>query len=404
MPFTDDTAALEWLFARTRAGDARSAARARTLLEALGHPDASFPAVHVLGTNGKGSVCAMLGAGLKASGERVGRFTSPHLVDFRERIAVNDALISKREVLEFLEWAQEHAGHAAFFDLSFVMAMRHFQQHDVTFAVVEAGVGGTGDASNALERVEITVLTNVDYDHEAVIGVGPEDSVLKNIALEKAGAIRQGIPVLTAATGDALEVIRRVARERDAPLHELDETAPQFSLPHAPRMRGPHQLENARLAVAALRLLNRDEHAIHAALEATWAGRLEVLTHGAVSVWLDGAHNPAGARALARSLEGKRFAVLFGAMQRKNVHGLLEPLLPLVDSLHFVSPGTLGADPERLRAQFGGTAHASLEAALDSVLESSEHVLIAGSLYLVGAVRARLLERGFAVDEFNAAV
>ncbi|NJK46785.1 MAG: hypothetical protein HC933_23285 [Pleurocapsa sp. SU_196_0] len=172
MPFTDDTAALEWLFARTRAGDARSAARAKTLLEVLGRPDTGFRAVHVLGTNGKGSVCAMLSAGLEASGERVGRFTSPHLVDFRERIAVNDTLISRRETLEFLEWAQEHAGHAAFFDLSFVMAMRHFQRQAVTFAVVEAGVGGAGDASNALERVALTILTNVDYDHEAVIGVG----------------------------------------------------------------------------------------------------------------------------------------------------------------------------------------------------------------------------------------
>ncbi|NJK43902.1 MAG: hypothetical protein HC933_06090 [Pleurocapsa sp. SU_196_0] len=114
-------------------------------------------------------------------------------------------------------------------------------------------------------------------------------------------------------------------------------------------MRGSHQFENARLAVAALRLLNRDEHAVHAALEASWAGRLEVLTRSETRVWLDGAHNPAGARALAHSLERERFALLFGAMQRKNVHGLLEPLLPLADRLHFVSPGTLGANPEQLK-------------------------------------------------------
>jgi dihydrofolate synthase / folylpolyglutamate synthase len=212
-------AALEWLFNRTRAGDARSSERSRELLTQVGRPDLAFPAVHVLGTNGKGSVCAMLAAGLEAvghgvgqleaTGAKVGRFVSPHLSEFRERISVNGVEISEEAVLEFLRWAIEHAHHAAFFDLTFVMAMQHFQRQGVGSAVVEAGVGGKGDASSALERVGMTVLTNVDLDHEAVIGVGPEDSVLKNIALEKAGAIRAAVPVVTAARGDALEVVVR---------------------------------------------------------------------------------------------------------------------------------------------------------------------------------------------------
>jgi dihydrofolate synthase / folylpolyglutamate synthase len=393
-------AALEWLFARTRAGDARSAERSRVLLAELGRPDLSFPAIHVLGTNGKGSVCAMLAAGLEASGGVTGRFTSPHLVDFRERIVVNSEMISEAEILEFIQWAQEHASSAAFFDLTFVMGMQYFQRQGVEIAIVEAGVGGSGDASNALERVQLTILTNVDYDHEAVIGVGPEESVLKNIALEKAGAIKPNVPVVTAVTGDALEIVRRVARERTAPLHELSLENALFQLPHAPRLRGTFQLENARLAVAALRLLGHGEHTVEAALNARWAGRLEVLQRGDATIWLDGAHNPAGAAALASSVSSEArehgaFALLFGAMGRKNVPALLEPLLPLSGGLHFVSPGVLGADPAALQKQFGGTAHESLETALHVILETEQRVLIAGSLYLVGAARAALMEMGF---------
>ena len=396
MPLTYPQA-LEWLFARTRAGDERSFERSRALLRALGQPHAAFPSVHVLGTNGKGSVCAMLAAGLQRSGSRVGLFTSPHLNDFRERVMVNGLMIPEAAVLEFVSWAQGFASGAAFFDLSFVMAMRHFADQRVDWGVIEAGVGGANDASNALARVGLTVLTNVDYDHEAVIGVGPEDSVLKNIALEKANAIRVGGTVVTAARGEGLEVIRRVARERGAALHELDLEQPLFSLPKAPKLRGLHQLENARVAVAALRLLGQGEAAVSAALEATWPGRLEVFRRGDQLVWLDGAHNPAGALALASSLTG-RFALLFGAMERKNVPALLEPLLALSDSLHFVSPGALGTDPHALAATFSGTAHDSLESALSAALQGHERVLIAGSLYLVGAARARLIEAGFSAD------
>lgn len=389
--------ALEWLFARTRAGDERSRARSIALLALLGHPDGLFKSIHVLGTNGKGSVSAMLAAGLQHDGLRVGLFTSPHLMDFRERVAVNGAMIPEAVVLEFVDWARVSATGAAFFDLSFVMAMQHFAERNVDWGVIEAGVGGANDASNALDRVALTVLTNVDYDHEAVIGVGPEDSILKNIALEKAGAIRVGGTVITAAGGDALEVIRRVVREREADLHELNLEQPLFSLPRAPKLRGVHQLENARLAAAALRLLGKDEQAVSVALEATWPGRLEVFKRGQQRVWLDGAHNPAGALALAMSLTG-RFALLFGAMERKNVAKLLGPLLAISDSLHFVSPGTLGADPHGLAARFGGIAHDSLETALSATLEASDRVLIAGSLYLVGAARAKLIEAGFSAE------
>ncbi len=398
---TEFSAALNWLYARTRAGEERTADRARALLAKLEHPERAFDAIHVIGTNGKGSVCMMLAHGLEVAHTNVGRFISPHLFDFRERIAVNDALISSQDVLEFVDWirqheAQQHAPEAAFFDIVFAMAMQYFQRHRVDIAIIEAGVGGAHDATNAFDRVRATIITNVDFDHEATLGVGPNASILENIALEKAGAIRAGVPVVTGARSAALEVIRAVAFEHGAPLHVRDSSS-LFALPVAPAMRGAHQLENAQLATATLRLLGYDERVVKTALGAHHAGRLERLTKARLEVWLDGAHNPAGAKALAAALEGQTFTLLFGAMQRKRVTELLEPLLPLASSLHFVSPGIQGADPKPLAAQFGGIAHGSLEEALEAVLGGSP-VLIAGSLYLVGAARAWLVQCGFVRD------
>jgi dihydrofolate synthase / folylpolyglutamate synthase len=381
--------ALEWLFARTRAGDVRSGERTKALLGLLGHPEQHSGCIHVIGTNGKGSVCAMLAAGLQQAGLRVGRFTSPHLEDYRERIVVNGEMIAPDTVLEFLEWAKTHASEAAFFDLTTVLALHYFSQQQVDVAVIEAGVGARHDATACLEHVKASVITNVDLDHEATIGVGHLPSVLENIAFEKAGGIRAGVPVVTAARGVALEVIHNVAQERGAPLHVLEPNAPLFALPHAPTLQGQHQLENAALALATLRLLGHGTDALEAALAAPWAGRLETLYRHNSTVILDGAHNPAGAQALAQSLHGQRFALLFAAMSRKRVPDILAPLLGLAHELHFVSVSPQGVDPLELAAQYGGTAHPSLESGLEAVLQHKK-VLIAGSLYLVGAARSCL--------------
>jgi dihydrofolate synthase / folylpolyglutamate synthase len=381
--------ALEWLFARTRAGDVRSGQRTKTLLAQLGHPEQAFKSIHVIGTNGKGSTCAMLAAGLEQTGLKVGRFTSPHLEDYRERIVVNGKMIAQKQVLEFLLWAQNHAPDAAFFDLTTVLGLQHFAHERVDVAVVEAGVGARHDATASLEHVQATIITNVDFDHEATIGVGHLDSVLENIAYEKAGGVRAGAPVVTAARGAALEVIQMVAQERQAPLYVFAPDDPLFTLPHAPALQGQHQLENAALALATLRLLGHGTDALKAALGATWAGRLETLQVGGSTVVLDGAHNPAGAHALAQSLAGQEFVLLFAAMSRKRVPDILEPLLALASQLHFVAVSPQGVSSSELAAQYGGTAHPSLESALSSVLLHKK-VLIAGSLYLVGAARSRL--------------
>ena len=392
--------ALEWLYARTRAGLAdgskRGPERAKSLLEQFNHPQQSFRGVHVIGTNGKGSVCAMISAGLRAAGDRVGRFTSPHLLDFRERITVDGLEIPESEVVRFVQWAQRDRTQAAFFDLSLVLAFTHFARTAVEIAVVEAGVGGARDATMNLEHVILTVITNVDFDHVETIGPN-----LQQIALEKAGAIRAGVPVVTAARGEALEVIRRIAFERDAELHVFtpeDALSKDklFALPHRPALRGVFQLENAALAVAGLRLLGLENEEIEVALKASWPGRMEKLELQNRAVILDGAHNPAAARALAASLK-PGFALVFGAMARKDVRGVLEPLRELASEVRFVSPGALGADPQALALEFDGLAFEDLETALRASLESVPErgrVLVTGSLYLVAEARRLLFGFG----------
>ena len=387
--------ALEWLYARTRSGlphgSERGPERTKGLLEQFNNPQRSFRGVHVIGTNGKGSVCAMISAGLQAAGDRVGRFTSPHLLDFRERITVDGLEIPEAEVIRFVQWAGRDRTEAAFFDLSLVMAFTHFARTGVEVAVIEAGVGGARDATMNLENVLLTVITNVDFDHVETIGPS-----LQQIALEKAGAIRAGVPVVTAARGEALEVIRGVALERGAALHVLDPEDALFALPHKPALRGVFQLENAALAVAGLRLLGLEEDHVTAALEASWPGRMEKFELQNRAVILDGAHNPAAARALAASLK-PGFALVFGAMARKDVRGVLEPLRELAKEVRFVSPGALGADPQALALEFDGQAVDDLEQALRGSLESVPErgrVLVTGSLYLVAKARKLLLASG----------
>ncbi len=377
---------IAWLFARTRSGAARGTERTRELLEKLENPQDHFPAIHVIGTNGKGSVCAMLEAGLRSTGMKVGRFTSPHLLEFSERILVNGNQIPTSEIEAFVHWAQRLQLEAAFFDFVTAMAFKYFANQRVDLAVVEAGVGGLHDATNNLERIKLTIITNIDFDHVEALG-----GTLERITLEKAGAIRTGIPVVTAARGVPLEIIREISAQRHAPLHVLDLENPLFSLPHAPALRGSHQLENAALVAASLRILEQPESSINAAMQATWAGRFEIFDFENRQYILDGAHNPAGARALSENLE-PGFALIFGVMARKNVSAVLEPLRLKASSVNFVSPGELGADPFALALEFDGQAFASLEIALKTITASK--IVIAGSLYLVGRARALLIEAG----------
>ncbi|MFD3005168.1 bifunctional folylpolyglutamate synthase/dihydrofolate synthase [Thermus tengchongensis] len=377
--------ALDWLFAQRRQG-ARGLGRVRALLERLGHPEESFQAVHVLGTNGKGSVVAYLEAAFRAQGLPFGAYTSPHLLDFRERIRTHQGLIPKAAVVRFVAWArgQSWPEPPGFFDLATALAFRHFREEGVALAAVEAGVGGEKDATNALSRVVLTVLTHVGEDHLEALG-----GSLEGVAWEKAGAFRPGVPVVTGAEGVGLEVARRVAAARGCPLHLLDSEDPLFALPAPPALKGAFQEANARLAAAALRLLGFPEEAIARGLrEARHPGRLERFLVEGVEVYLDGAHNPPAAQALAR--EFAAYHLVFGAFPRKDVRGVLAHLLPKAKSVRYTRAGEGALGPE-LGGPFFEEPWEALHHAVEAARADGLPVLATGSLYLVGALRGRLL-------------
>ena len=311
--------ALAWLYARRRTGE-RGTHRVRALLARLGHPEAGFLAVHVLGTNGKGSVVAYLEAAFRAAGLAYGAYTSPHLVDFRERIRTHLGPVPREAVVRFVAWAREEAWEEppGFFDLATALAFLHFR---------ERGVG--------------------------------------------------------------LEVARKVAEERGAPLYVLDPEDPLFALPAPPGLRGAYQEENARLAAAALRLLGLPEAAIARGLrEARHPGRMERFLLKGVEVYLDGAHNPPAAEALAR--EFSAYHLVFGAFPRKDVKGVLAHLLPKARSVRYARAGE-GALGGELGTPFFEDPWEALEDALARAREDGLPVLATGSLYLVGRLRERLV-------------
>lgn len=379
-----------WLYARTRAGRARGPGGARALLDRLGAPDRTFAAVRVVGTNGKGSTCAMLEAGLLACGVRAGRFTSPHLQHFEERVRVGGQDLDPARTAAFITWAKQHAPDAAFFDLTLALACRVFAGEGVEVAVMEAGVGGASDATGALHDVAAVALTNVALDHVAALG-----PTLHDIARDKAGAARPGVPLLTTEAGEALETVRALAGELGAPLLTPQTHPALFALPRPPALPGVHQHANAALAAATLRTLDYPA-GVDAALRATHPARLERFVVEGKTVWLDGAHNPHAARALAASLPGAD-VLLFGGLARKDTAATLAPLLALAPVRVYTTPEGAAAPPEDLAAAHGGHAVPDPGEALALALALTPPggtLLIAGSLYLAGAVRGQLDRRG----------
>jgi dihydrofolate synthase/folylpolyglutamate synthase len=425
--------ATEFLFALRRFGWRLGLQTVRHLLDLLGSPEATVPSVHIGGTNGKGSTAAMLSAILQAAGHRTGLYTSPHLLSFTERIRVNGAPIGEVEVArltgELRDLCTAHFAHVpipnppsdrlphpTFFELTTAMAFQHFAQQMVEMAVIEVGLGGRFDATNVITP-QVAVVTNVSLEHQEYLG-----RTLPEIAREKAGIIKPGVPVVTAAQGEALEVIRQTAAERCAPLIRIPETyaatiraagfdgltfdlagpTRRYEGLHVP-LAGRHQVENAVAAVAAAEVLNArgvpvGDEAIRRGLQATrWPGRLQIVGERP-RILLDGAHNPAGADALAAFLADHRscldrLILVFGVLRDKDWESMLALLGPLAHQTILAHPpADRGADPHDLvtadrycakvdiAADPGeGLARARAEA------RPEDTILVTGSLYMVAA-------------------
>jgi dihydrofolate synthase / folylpolyglutamate synthase len=406
------------------------------LLERLGRPDRAYPTIHIAGTNGKGSTAAFVESILRHAGFRTGLNTSPHLERINERFRINgeeisDDLFAKtftriHAVIEELMAEGKLRAHPTYFECVTALAFEVFACERVEFGVIEVGLGGRLDATNIITPV-VSVITRIDFDHENFLGHS-----LREIAGEKAGIIKHGVPVVSAPQlPEARDILQARATELHGVLVETTgtfrveqesmkagcvrakvteiPTGTQFTL--APQLPGRFQLQNALNAVVAARLLQEkkfrvsDENIERGIAETQWPGRLEKL-QSRPDIYLDGAHNPGAARELARFLEenfaGRRIVLIYGAMRDKAVDEVTGLLFPLASEVVFTQPNTPRAISGTQLANIAShhAAHFAViedaEIALDTVLADAhpeDAIFITGSLYLVGQLRHTLKER-----------
>lgn len=415
MPFTE---VLERLYARRRFGIRPGVDRVGKLLGRLGNPEQQFRTIHVVGTNGKGSTSSFLSNILITAGHPVAQFSSPHLVRFTERFRINGAEYSADKLEGKLDTVlREAPDDATFFEVTTALAAYIFSEEQVKFAVMEAGMGGRSDATAAITG-EMTIVTPISLDHTDYLG-----STIDEIAREKTGIIEPGTPVISAAQP---ETVRRVVEEncllKNSVLTMMDN---DFSaswnpdgtfdyrgmdrtlLQLSPGLAGRYQSRNAAVALAAAEILEQTGTAIppsaftQGIATASWPGRMELIS-GPPRILLDGAHNPAGAAALAEALSGYSFSRLLlvtGVCDDKDIEQLYAPLLPLADRIYTVTPAVERAmKAEALSRFFHAQGVASLPcgsvssgiSAARSEASDTDLILICGSLFVVGETKAWL--------------
>ncbi len=394
--------------------------RMAQLLAALGNPHRKFKSVHVGGTNGKGSTSALLASVLQRGGYRVGLYTSPHLIDFSERIRIGGVPISESQLVHLTQMLRGHiealglADRITFFELTTAMAFVYFAESNVDWAVVEVGLGGRFDATNLLAP-EVSAITHIDLDHEQFLG-----ATLLDIAREKAGIIKMETPIVTGASQpEVLGYFAEVAQSKRAPLLRLGhEMTVQGDAPHDFRYRGirtwdvecplpgRHQISNCAVALGAIEQLRQkgvplaDADILEGIRTTRWPGRLSTVRQRPL-ILLDGAHNPAGARALAAHLtevDPKRRGVhwmIVGMMRDKDGSGILAPLISWADAVVLTRPNVeRGADPAQWIPSLKNPPAAILPRLPDAIahvelrLRPEDTLLITGSLYIVGEAAA----------------
>ncbi len=402
--------AVAWLYATQRFGIKLGLENIERLLAALPGSglEAAAPCkvIHVAGTNGKGSVCAMIEAIARGAGYRTGLFTSPHLISFRERILVNGEKISEDEVAGGLTEIRELIGswdpHPTFFEIATALALQHFQTTRCEILVLETGMGGRLDATNAVQS-SVSVITPIDFDHEKWLGHS-----LGQIAREKAGIIKPRIPVVSAPQrAEAEVIIRQRAEECDAPLQFVNDPWTKTRI----ALRGEHQKMNAALAIAALQATDikvSDDATARGLSSVEWPARFQIWNERIV---IDGAHNPASARILAQTWReefGHEHAtILLAILRDKNAAEIVQAFAPI--ATRFVLPqirSERALPPNELAEVLSATTPSlpysitpSVAEAISAAQRTSERVLITGSLHFAGEALAFLRGESRALEE-----
>jgi dihydrofolate synthase/folylpolyglutamate synthase len=419
---------LAWLFGLEQFGIKLGLDNITAIVAAMGRPDRAFAAAHVAGTNGKGSVSAMVEASLRAAGHRTGLFTSPHLVDLRERFVINGSMVDAdaladvvrdiRTEVERLSGTGRLPALPTFFEVTTAAAFELFRRAAIDVAVCEVGLGGRLDATNILEP-RVTAITSIAFDHERHLG-----TTLAAIATEKAGILKAGVPVVVGPLPDEADsTITRLAAALGSPVVRAGDVraervgAAGLDQPTRIRLespartygevvlslRGEHQIQNAAVAVRMLEVLDASgcaavpPHAITQGLaSAHWPGRLDVrqLPDGR-GVLLDAAHNPAGAATLARYIRETALGprpLVFGAARDKDVEGMLRELVPVSSRLiatcsrspRSEDPSAIAAVARRLAPELPVLVELDVCRALDAAWVDAPHISVAGSIFLLG--------------------
>lgn len=405
-------------------------ARIERLLALMQQPQRRFKTIHVTGTNGKGSTTAMLSAILTASGIKTGMYTSPHLVDYPERMLINGQEITTEEFAQAIHYTSRFVEQMLAdgfeqpteFEVITAAAFYYFAAMGVEYAVIEVGLGGLLDSTNVIVP-ELAVITNVTLEHTDRCG-----STIAEIARHKAGIIKDNVPVVTAAQGEALALIRQTAAGKQAAVYSKDrDFTGQFKglangkqqvcidagewgrIEAELSLIGCHQLENSAVAVTAALILAKQDNritagAIQQALASVrWPGRFEIIAGEPVIV-IDGAHNPDGARVLRQNLDqvfpGRAITFALGILRDKDVTGIIRELIRPVDTVVTVQPLSYrAATPEEIAREIEAR-HVEAAAAIDSGIERAKElagpqgvVCVAGSLYLIGEARQIILKK-----------
>jgi dihydrofolate synthase/folylpolyglutamate synthase len=389
--------ALAWLYGTQRFGIKLGLENVQRLLRELAVRGKNQRIIHVAGTNGKGSVCAMIDSICRAEGYRTGLFTSPHLITYRERIRVNGETIAENDVALGLTSIRDLVAnwdpHPTFFEITTALALAHFKKSGCELIVLETGLGGRLDATNALTPI-VSVLTPIGYDHEKWLG-----HTLEAIAAEKAGIIKPHVPVVSAKQEPAAEkIIRARASECEAPLEFVTELITTSAI----GLAGNHQRQNAALAMAALRSgkIAVSEAAINRGLaKIEWPARFQRWDARTI---IDGAHNPAGAQILAQTWReqfgAERATIILAVLREKDVAGIwraLAPIsqrviLPIIRAERALTPNELSPHLSAITPTLHYSTTPSFPAALELARASSERILITGSLHFAGEALATL--------------
>ena len=384
--------------------------RITRLLDALGNPERGCRWVHVAGTNGKGSTCAMIEAGLRAAGNRTGLYTSPHLVEPTERIRIGGEPISQGQFAEVFDEIHETAErmleegsldfHPTYFETVTAMAFLVFARGDLDIAVLEVGLGGRLDATNVVAPA-LCVITPIDIDHTEFLG-----QTIEQIAAEKAGILKPGVPAVFAEQAPEAEVVLRSHAKgpytltRDWSICDLwmDARGSRFRMREREivcPLAGAHQVENARTAAIALEELGASPAGI---AKAHWPGRLERISERP-EIILDGAHNVGGTRALAAYIlqfyAGRKVWMVYGVMRDKDAAAMTSILFPLADRVILTAPANSRAmAPEKIPAPRDAMITHQVSGALEILRQADPEtaIFITGSLFVVGEARALLVQ------------